>query len=100
VTKAERECIIRYDDEEREVSWYSCFPAHWKDCEAAGWRLADECRDKSGRVISREYVAGLDQLDAYPRSSVFVERRRARGVEVARRNFGSKSAGAAGAQRQ
>lgn len=87
MTKAERECVVRFDDEERVASWYSCFPKHWRMCEAKGWRLVSEQRSSGGRVLSREYAAPVSQLVLRSVSAETVEKRRRQGVEVGRRNL-------------
>jgi len=62
MTRAERETIIRWDSGDRVVTVYTCHRAVWRKAERAGWRQAGECRDRSGRVIGKEFAAPLDQL--------------------------------------
>lgn len=59
LSRAERETVIRWDMEEREVSVYSCLPGAWKRCERAGWTLAESVKDSDGREIAREYRGPL-----------------------------------------
>lgn len=62
LSRAERETVIQWDMEGREVSIWSCLPGVWKRCERAGWRLVESVKDAQGREIAMEYVGPLAQF--------------------------------------
>ena len=69
MTAAERETIIRWDDEDKIVTWYTCKPSEWRKPERAGWELKEVVYDTQGRITSKEFEAPLDQLRIRPVSA-------------------------------
>jgi hypothetical protein len=62
LTRAEQETVIQWNQEQQEVSFYSCVKSMWRKCERAGWTLHHSQLDHDGREISREYVAHVRLL--------------------------------------
>lgn len=62
VTKAEKETVIRWDEEERMVSVYSCSASVWRFFERKGRRATSVQHDLAGKVISREYLVPLPEF--------------------------------------